>query len=268
MSELPEQQPGSLVPAASEARDPLSRLSLRQRLALGAAALVGPLVLVGAAAAADGDTPIDEPVETVATVLGIGGNSGDTRNDFENRSETAGDVGQPGSCPGAACDAPGLNQESEGEGEGEGETEEGETPEAVEEETPEAEVEGDGPAEDFDPHANGKGCDDVLFANGGPPFGGHDTPVGPCNKDEEEPAAEETPEAVEEETPETEGEGSNGNGYGHEKGRGAGHEKGQGEGHEKHGDGAGEAGGEDPATDTTDAGSDGPGNSGGKGKNQ
>ena len=259
MSEQPEHQPDSPAPTARAARDPLSRLSMRQRLALGAAALLGPLVLVGAAAAADGDTPVDEPVETVATVLGIGGNSGDTRNDFENRSETAGDVGQPSSCPGLACDAPGLNQESEGEGEGG-------TPEAVEDGTPEVEEEGEGQSEDFDPHANGKGCDDVLFANGGPPFGGHDTPVGPCNQDEEEPAAEETAEAIEEEPPETEGEGSNGNGYGHEKARGAGHEKGLGEGHEKHGDGAGAAGGEEPAADATDAGADAPGNSGGKGK--
>lgn len=240
---------------------------MRQRLALGAAALLGPLVLVGAAAAADGDTPIDEPVEAVASVIGIGGNSGETRNDFENRSETAGDVGQPGSCPGAACEAPGLNEEGEGD---EGEAGDELTPEAVEEETPEAEEEGEGggPPEHalLPPHENGKGCDDVLFANGGPPFGGHDTPVGPCNgEEEEEPASEETPEAVEEETPEAEDEGSNGNGFGHEKGRGAGHDKGIGEGHAKHGDGAGETA-DEPAAGATDDGGDAPGNSGGKGK--
>src|SRR5690242_9633951 len=40
-------------------------------------------------------------------------------------------------------------------------------------------------AQDNDPHQNGVGCDDKLFATSSPPFGGHDVPVGPCKTEEE-----------------------------------------------------------------------------------
>jgi hypothetical protein len=241
---------------------------VRQRFALSLAALVGPLVLVGVVAAAEDDEPLPGPAEAVATVLGIGGNSGDVRNDVDNRSENAGDVGQPGSCPGNACDAPGLageGDDADGD-EGGDNTDVDDTPE----DTSGDAGEGEDAQTDFDPHANGHGCDDVLFAAGDPPFGGHDTPVGPCNVDEEA-EAEETPEADEESSDTDAGgedNGSNGNGYGHEKGIGQGHEKGIGEGHEKHGDG-GEAAPEETG-DAANAADDGetPGNSGGKGKNK
>lgn len=238
----------------------LARFGMRRRVALGAVALLGPLLVVGAVGAADGDDPLDAPVEAVASAIGIGGNSGEQRNDYDNRSETAGDVGQPGSCPGKACEAPGHVED--------GDAEEGdETSEAGPDDTSGAEVD-DVETEKVDPHANGKGCDDVLFAGGEPPFGGHETPVGPCNEDGAA-AGEEAADGVEE-IGDTEGEGgeSNGNGYGHEKGLGAGHETGLGEGHAKHGDGAGAATGEGAAPDSGEPGDE-PGSRGkGKGKDK
>jgi hypothetical protein len=191
---------------------------------------------VGAVGAATGDEPLDGPVEAVASVVGIGGNSGETRNDYDNRSATAGDVGQPGSCPGSACEAPGLNPDEDEAGE-DATAEDDDTPEATDDDTPEDTdaVEGE---DTFDPHANGKGCDDKLFAEGEPPFGGHETPVGPCNQDEEadgeEPADASDPAADVQSEP-----GSNETGTRHGRARARAMRRGQGQGHVKHGDGAG-----------------------------
>lgn len=237
----------ALVTAA--AGGPAGRgVGMRQRFALGLGALVMPLMAVGAVGAATGQGPLDAPSDVVtsaANAVGIGGKSGGHRNDFDKRAEPAGDNGQPGSCPGKSCDAPGHNKSTEtasADASGTPETNASKTPKADKTKT--------------DPHANGKGCDDKLFATGTPPFGGHDTPVGPCKDDDEDDG--ETPEADESHEAEGEGDGG-GNGNGHDKGRGNGHGQGTGNGHEKDGDA-----GATPAegTPTGSRGGSAPGNSG------
>ena len=220
-------------------------LGVRQRFALGAGALLMPLLAVGAVGAATGQGPLDAPVEAVSSAVGIGGNSGDQRNDYDNRAEAAGDNGQPGSCPGKACDAPGHNKTATASASGE------DAEAARASKTPKAEKTPKADKTKTDPHANGKGCDDKLFASATPPFGGHDTPVGPCKDDD----ASATPGAASAEADE-DGPGS-GNGNGHDKGRGTGHEQGQGQGHDKD-----SAAGASPAASTPTGST----NGGGKGK--
>ena len=230
------EQPHDASPARRMEKRTSAGLGIRQRVALVSASILGPLVLIGAVAAAEGDEALPGPAEAIASAIGIGGNSGEVRNDYDNRSETAGDVGQPGSCPGQACEAPGRSAADDG-GTGDDESSGDDTSDAAEAGTDDANAE-DG----FDPHANGKGCDDVLFAGGEPPFGGHETPVGPCNEDEEEPEGDQTaPTSPADAEGEDDENGSSGNGYGHEKGIGEGHAKGLGEGHSKHGDGTGDS---------------------------
>lgn len=149
----------------------------QSRWAVAGTALVAPMLVLGAASAAAGQSPVDGTlslVDSAATTLGIGGNSGPVRQD-EDRAEQSEDFGQPGSQPGNTANAPGLNGRSKptatptpgGETATPSPTEPGATG------TPTA-----APTEKSDPHANGKGCDDVLFANGEPPFASPGGPVG------------------------------------------------------------------------------------------
>jgi hypothetical protein len=168
-------------------------LGFQRRLVLGAAALVAPLMAVGAVGAATGTGPLDTPVDAVANAVGIGGNSGDHRQDIDNRAEQSEDFGQPGSCPGKACDAPGhggggasieaTGTSAAADEDGPGKPEK--TPKA--DKTPKAEKTANADANSAadDAHSNGHGCDDKLFGEGDPPFGGHDTPVGPCKDDDD-----------------------------------------------------------------------------------
>jgi hypothetical protein len=90
----------------------------RRGIALAGSALVAPLVLVGAASAATGESPLEAPgsvLEVAASSVGIGGNSGEVRQDIDVRNEAAGDNGQPGSQPGNTANAPGLNGGAGGE---------------------------------------------------------------------------------------------------------------------------------------------------------
>ncbi len=225
-----------------------------RRLGIAGAALVGPLFVVSAVGAATGESPLEGPstaIESVAASVGIGGNSGDVRQDIENRSETAGDNGQPGSQPGNTENVPGL-QEPDAD----------ETDSGVPEPTaPKATTEDPGTTvdalddpDDADavaPHENGKGCDDVLFGSGAPPFA---TPGGPAgcevgnsadhrqngareddgDGDAEEPT--ETPDDATEDDDAEEGDSpggvSHGLGRGHDEDRPG---KGPANGHDKHG---------------------------------
>ena len=150
------------------------------RFTFAGAAIVAPLLAVGVVGAAAGESPISgtlDAIESAASTLGIGGDSGETRQDLEVRNEAAEDFGQPGSQPGNTANAPGLVQGAVS----------AETPEATPEATPGAApadapvaaVPEDAPSDEAtDPHANGKGCDDVLFGQGEPPFASPGGPVG------------------------------------------------------------------------------------------
>jgi hypothetical protein len=144
-------------------------LPLRHRFALAVAAIVAPLLAVSAVGALTGNDSLNTPVEVVsnaAKAVGIGGKSADHRQDVGHRNDQSGDNGQPGSCPGNSCNAPGhSNHEATNSATGSA----GAIPPAHGSAAPQR-----------TPHDNGHGCDDKLFAEGTPPFGGHDTPVGPC----------------------------------------------------------------------------------------
>lgn len=212
----------------------------RSRVAIASMAVIGPLMAVSAVGAATGDSPVDGPTslfETVAASIGIGGQSGEVRQDFDVRAEAAGDVGQPGSQPGNTANAPGLGRSTEEE-DVEG-TPGGEGLAALDEETAE-----DGAEAAAAAHENGKGCDDVLFGMGEPPFASPGGPVG-CevgnsaehrqngarNEDAPEDEAGEEEDDGEKEEGDSAGGVSHGLGRGHDEDR-----RGNGEalGHEKH----------------------------------
>ena len=221
-----------------------------RRFALTGSALVAPLLLVGAASAATGTSPLDGPataLQVASSAIGIGGNSGAVRQDLVVRNTEASDNGQPGSQPGNTENAPGLNGSTNGD---DGETaaalgasdatEPGsDTAEPPEDATDSA------PEEKLPPHENGKGCDDVLFANGEPPFASPGGPVG-CEvgnsadhrkngakqdgSDTEEPVAAEPTDDAAANDAETPGGTSHGLGKGHDEdppgnGNGFGHDK-------------------------------------------
>ncbi|MEO8541483.1 MAG: hypothetical protein ABI577_17200, partial [bacterium] len=143
----------------------------RSRWAVASMAVFAPLMAVSAVAAATGDSPVSGPVDFVqsaAASVGIGGNSGDVRQDMDNRAEQSSDAGQPGSTPGNTANAPGLNQADVAA------ATETPTPGG----TPVAGAAPDATATKTSPHENGKGCDDVLFANGEPAFASAGGPVG------------------------------------------------------------------------------------------
>ncbi len=145
-------------------------LPLRHRLAFAVGAIVAPLLAVSAVGALTGNDALNAPVEAVsnaAKMVGIGGQSGDHRQDADHRNDKAGDSGQPGSCPGNSCDAPGHNKQGS----------------ANSPSTSAASATGASSSQTKpSPHENGHGCDDKLFADGAkPPFAGHDAPVGRCN---------------------------------------------------------------------------------------
>src|SRR5687767_7439875 len=229
---------GRMLAALSSAVNPAAA-GPRSRFAIASMAVIGPLMAVSAVGAATGDSPLEGPadlVETVAASIGIGGQSGEVRQDFEVRAEAAGDVGQPGSQPGNTANAPGLGGSTEDQAP-DGDTLEGDEETAVDEETPE-----DASAAAAAAHENGKGCDDVLFAMGEPPFASPGGPVG-CevgNSAEHRQNGAKNEEAPEEEGGEEEGEevqGESSGGVSH--GLGLGHSEdrpGNGEalGHEKH----------------------------------
>lgn len=262
----------------------------RRRWAAASFAVFAPLMAVSAVAAATGESPVNGPVDLVqsaAASVGIGGNSGEVRQDMENRAEQSSDSGQPGSTPGNTANAPGLNQtdvaaatETPTPG---GTPAAGATPDATTTKTP--------------PHENGKGCDDVLFANGEPPFASPGGPVGcdvgnsgehrkngaketPTPDASATPDASETPAAGDDSDTAEDGKGgvSHGLGNGHSEDKPG---NGQGNGHDKHehdpnanGNGPQNNGGDPSGTatptpepvapTTSDSGSTGPGNSGGK----
>jgi len=150
-----------------------------RRLAFAGSAVVAPLLIVGAAGAATGESPLEASsavLEAAVASAGIGGNSGDVRQDFDVRSETAGDVGQPGSAPGNTANAPGLKGDDEDEDGGDSDTDENGSESDAEE--PSGDEASDAGEEGLPPHENGKGCDDVLFAEGEPPFASPGGPVG------------------------------------------------------------------------------------------
>ena len=223
----------------------------RSPLGIISVAVFGPLLAVGAVGAATGDSPVDGPVEiveAVATSVGIGGNSGEVRMDAEHRAEASQDWGQPGSWPGNTANAPGLNR---GTGDDDGEDSTVSAAEVDETPTPNdgTPTPDDGDVADAKakPHENGKGCDDVLFAMGEPPFASPGGPVGcevgnsgehrkngakatetpvPDDGAEDEP----TPDAAEEED-DTNGGVSRGLGKGHDEEKPG---NGNGYGHDKH----------------------------------
>lgn len=135
--------------------------------------VIAPLLVVTAVGAASGDeAPLPNFVDSAVSVIGIGGNSGGVRQDADNRAQQSGDNGQAGSTPGRSGDAPGLTGQAP-------------KPEAspfaspAADGTPSPGVAAAAPeATRTPPHENGKGCDDVLFANGEPPFASPGGPVG------------------------------------------------------------------------------------------
>ncbi|MGE0598680.1 MAG: hypothetical protein AB7J35_02500 [Dehalococcoidia bacterium] len=216
-----------------------------RRFALTGTALVAPLLVVGAAAAASGTAPLEAPgavLEVASSAVGIGGNSGDARQDFEVRNLAASDNGQPGSQPGETENAPGLSGTIVNHAPDVAATPDAAvTPDSSEpaEDSPEV-----APEDQLPPHENGKGCDDVLFTDREPPFASPGGPVGcevgnsaghrqnganqddsgaeeptPSTSDSAIPDAEDSPGGVshglgkghDEDPP------GNGNGYGHDK---------------------------------------------------
>ena len=229
---------GRMLAALSSAVNPAAAGS-RSRFAIASMAVIGPLMAVSVVGAATGDSPVDGPtdlLETVAASVGIGGQSGEVRQDFDVRAEVAGDSGQPGSQPGNTANAPGLGGSTDDQAP-EGDAADGDEEGAVEEETAEDAAEAAAAA-----HENGKGCDDVLFAMGEPPFASPGGPVG-CEvgnsadhrqngvKNEEEEGAEEEADNGDEEDGDSNGGVSRGLGHGHDEDR-----PGNGEalGHEQH----------------------------------
>ena len=143
----------------------------RGRKFLWSLGVVAPLMAVTAVGAAAGSTtPIPNAVESAASAIGIGGNSGDVRQDVEHRAEQSSDNGQPGSSPGRSGDAPGLT--------GQARKNDSTTPTATGTPVPGETAAAAPEATKTPPHENGKGCDDVLFANGEPPFASPGGPVG------------------------------------------------------------------------------------------
>jgi hypothetical protein len=264
----------------------------RSRWAAASLAVFAPLMAVSAVAAATGESPVSGPmdlVQSAAASVGIGGNSGPVRQDGDVRVEQSSDAGQPGSTPGNTANAPGLNQA------GIAAATETPTPGG----TPAAGATPDATATKMPPHENGKGCDDVLFANGEPPFASPGGPVGcdvgnsgdhrkngakstPTPDASATPSAGETP-AANEDVSDTSEDGNGG--VSHGLGNGHSEDKpgnGQGNGHDKHehdpntnGNGPQNSGGDtsgsatptpDPVAPTSsESGTNVPGNSGGKG---
>jgi hypothetical protein len=214
-----------------------------RRFALTSSALVAPLLLVGAASAATGTSPLEGPttvLQVASSAIGIGGNSSDVRQDVEVRNTTASDTGQPGSQPGNTAHAPGLNSSSGG-----GDGESSAALEASDSSQPSSDTAEAAPEEKLPPHENGKGCDDVLFANGEPPFASPGGPAG-CevgnsadhrkngakqeDSDTTEPSADVPTDDATAEDEETPGGTSHGLGKGHDEdppgtGIGYGHDK-------------------------------------------
>ena len=207
-----------------------------RRLAFAGSAVVAPLLIVGAAGAATGESALEVPsavLEAAVASAGIGGNSSDVRQDFDVRSETAGDVGQPGSQPGNTANAPGLQGGDEDDEGGDSDAEETGSDSGVDADEPAGDEASDTAEEKLPPHENEKGCDDVLFADGEPPFASPGGPVG-CevgnsadhrqngvkqgDDDEEEPTDELTGEPADaNEDDEGQGGTSHGLGLGHEE---------------------------------------------------
>ncbi|MGE3075852.1 MAG: hypothetical protein AB7N24_19210 [Dehalococcoidia bacterium] len=151
-----------------------------RRFALAGSAFVAPLLVVGAASAATGTSPLEAPVtvlQVASSAVGVGGHSTDVRQDTLVRDSAAKDNSQPGSQPGNTANAPGLDGAPSGGEEGPSnvsaavEASDTTEPTSDTSETPT-------PEEQLPPHENGKGCDDVLFANGEPPFASPGGPVG------------------------------------------------------------------------------------------
>lgn len=154
--------------AAAAAGAPVRAVPMRYRVALAIGAIAAPLLAVSAVGALTGNGALSAPVgalSSAAHAIGIGGKSDGHREDAGHRSGEAGDNGQPGSCPGKSCEAPGHNKPD---------TTTSGTESGADSESPTDH-------EKPNPHENGHGCDDKLFGAGDPPFAGHDTPVGPCN---------------------------------------------------------------------------------------
>ncbi|MGI8925762.1 MAG: hypothetical protein ACR2HN_03840, partial [Tepidiformaceae bacterium] len=122
-------------------------LGARRRLLLASAALVAPLLGAGVVGAIAGPEVISAPAEFVTEVVaqaGIGGQSGDHRQDATHRNPRASDSGQPGSSPGRSGDAPGHSGNHPGNGDP-------------------GVQNGDGGEAAIEAHQNGHGCDDLLF---------------------------------------------------------------------------------------------------------
>lgn len=141
----------------------------RTRFAVASAAVAGPLLAVGAVSAAAGTSPIEAPVEfleSAVSVVSIGGNSGEVRQDADHRNEASSNFGQPGSQPGNTANAAVAASATPSP-----------TGTATAAPSPAAAPTGTA-TQKPSPHENGKGCDDVLFANGEPPFASPGGPVG------------------------------------------------------------------------------------------
>ncbi len=217
-----------------------------RRFALAGSALVAPLLVVGAASAATGTSPLEAPatvLQVASSAIGIGGNSGDVRQDLQVRNAAASDNGQPGSLPGSTASAPGLNAATSGDDGGGTDS-----PAALDDSDtnePTSDTTDVSPEEKLPPHENGKGCDDVLFANGEPPFASPGGPVG-CEvgnsaahrkngakqdaSDTEEPTADVPADDAAVDDEDTRGGTSHGLGKGHDEdppgnGNGFGHDK-------------------------------------------
>lgn len=134
--------------AAASAPTPVHGLGFVRRLALGSAAVFAPLMAVTAVAALTGQEQLSAPLDFVSSAagqLGVGGNSGDHRQDVEHRDANAGANGQPGWTPpagsgGGASTLAATSATPSTTPAGGSQTSQGTT---------------------NDPHANGKGCDDV-----------------------------------------------------------------------------------------------------------
>ena len=165
-----------------------------------AGALAAPLLIAGAASAATVHSPLEAPaaVFEAAASVGLRGHSADIPDDLDLPGETAGNAGQPGSPPGSTANAPapqGIGQADAAADEGT--CQPGAQPLANEPNSeprasgaasqPAANEPGSGPSSsvsvndgevNLPPHENGKGCDDVLFAEREPPFASPGGPVG------------------------------------------------------------------------------------------
>jgi hypothetical protein len=156
-------------------------VAARSRWAMAGTALMAPMLAIGAVSAAAGQSPVGGTISAVTsavTTLGIGSGNDGVQQDENSDSQEPGDTPEATAQHGNSANAPGH---------GRGDATATPTPGGTATPTPTAnDGSGSGgsgsasatPTEKPDPHANGKGCDDVLFANGEPPFASPGGPVG------------------------------------------------------------------------------------------